>query len=138
MLVVDGATDEKYGIFTIGKAKYKSHRVAFYLYTGQKPNVSLGICHTCDIPNCVNPHHLFEGTRSENLLDMSRKGRYGTRNIQKGEKHPLSKLSDTQIQAIRKEYIPRKITERLLAKRYNVSPTLIRRVLKNETRKIQP
>jgi len=32
-------------------------------------------CHTCDNPLCMEPEHLWEGTRAENLQDMMRKGR---------------------------------------------------------------
>ncbi|NJL65865.1 MAG: hypothetical protein HC894_01590 [Microcoleus sp. SM1_3_4] len=54
-------------------------------------------CHTCDNPSCINPEHLWAGTRTQNLLDASKKGRT------QGKSHPLSnaKLDWEQVREIR-------------------------------------
>ena len=58
------------------KGKTQSaHRVSFEIHKGILPS-DLDICHTCDVPSCVNPDHLFSGTRSENMVDCVRKGRF--------------------------------------------------------------
>ena len=79
-----------------GKLKY-IHRISYRLFVGKiiKPLV----CHRCDIPNCWNPDHLFNGTYQDNSNDMIKKGRQ-TDHI--GENNNNSKLTDKQVRQIRK------------------------------------
>lgn len=51
-----------------------THRVVWMIHNGPQPK-KMDVCHTCDVRHCVNPDHLWLGTRSENLRDMVAKGR---------------------------------------------------------------
>lgn len=52
----------------------KAHRLMHGLVKGQVPQ-GMDCCHTCDNRKCINPDHLWIGTRKQNLLDASAKGR---------------------------------------------------------------
>jgi hypothetical protein len=57
-----------------GRRQAYAHRVAYELFRGPIP-VDLCVCHTCDVPRCVNPWHLFLGTQGDNVRDARDKGR---------------------------------------------------------------
>ena len=56
------------------KVQYGAHRVAWILANGPIPDGML-VCHKCDVPECVNPDHLFIGTHKDNARDCASKGR---------------------------------------------------------------
>lgn len=66
-----------YGSFTRGGKKFDAHRYAFEQAYGPI-SAGLWVLHRCDVPECVNPEHLFLGTHGDNMADMTRKGRHGT------------------------------------------------------------
>jgi len=44
--------------FGVNRRLVLVHRLAWRLYRGPIP-VGLGVLHSCDVPACVNPAHLF-------------------------------------------------------------------------------
>jgi hypothetical protein len=67
---------DRYGHVRLNGKIVQAHRVAWELTNGPIPE-GLQCLHTCDRPLCVNPEHLWLGTRSDNMLDMVAKGRKG-------------------------------------------------------------
>lgn len=88
-----------------------AHVIAFKRWTGDVPE-GMEVCHTCDVRHCVNPEHLFAGTRGDNLRDMAKKDRHS-----RGERNAKSKLTDRVVSQIRRS----EETCRELAKRYGVA-----------------
>ena len=56
------------------RVEYVAHRVSWEVFRGPIP-AEMCVLHRCDRPACVNPEHLFLGTRKDNAHDMLSKGR---------------------------------------------------------------
>jgi hypothetical protein len=95
-----------------------AHRLAWVLANGTIPH-GLWVLHRCDNPPCVNPAHLFLGTCADNHNDQVLKQRQLC-----GERHPRAVLSEQDVLVIRTSTDE----TRVLAERYHVTTTHIRRI----------
>lgn len=143
-----GSNNGRYG--RIGRKTY-AHRLCYELHHGPIPP-GYQVMHKCDTPLCVRPDHLTVGTPGDNTRDAMRKGRlatgdrhglrlhperiprgerHGTKthpeSISRGEDRPAAKLTEEQVREIR-WLSDLGETRTLLAKRYGVTPTVIRRI----------
>lgn len=73
-ICLSGSVGAGYAQFKVNGVQRRAHRVAYEAYKGPIPD-GLFVCHSCDVPSCVNPDHLFLGTPLDNMLDKVRKGR---------------------------------------------------------------
>jgi len=72
----NGIADPRPILESCGKRFY-AYRFSFLHFVGTIP-FGKCVCHKCDQPLCVNPHHLFLGSRKENIQDCIAKGRHIT------------------------------------------------------------
>lgn len=89
-----------YGIMGWGQRTVQAHRVSWMIAHGDPPN-GLCVLHKCDNRTCVNPEHLFLGTRKENLEDMRAKGRGSKPPLRRGAAHPMTPFTEQDIRGIR-------------------------------------
>ena len=83
-----------------GNKTIRAHRLSYRIHFGEIPD-GLWVLHKCDNKKCVNPHHLFVGTRQDNVDDMCAKGRnYRV----SGEDSACAKLTRESVREIRKLY----------------------------------
>ena len=88
-------TTSRYG----GFRNLRANRASYIIHNGPIPD-GMYVCHTCDIPHCVNPSHLFLGTQFDNMRDMVAKGR----NVNlKGEAHGRAKVTEDDVRDIREK-----------------------------------
>lgn len=73
-----------------------AHRVSYELHHGPIPE-GMFVCHRCDNRGCVNPAHLYAGTREDNTRDAHERNRFV-----RGETHHSSKLNADAVRDIRK------------------------------------
>lgn len=97
-----------------GKTK-KAHRVCFEIFHNKKIGDDNVICHKCDVPYCVNPGHLFEGTQKENAMDCVKKNRH-PRYSHKPEDCHMTKLKAADVIDIRSS----KLSLKELSEKYGV------------------
>jgi hypothetical protein len=106
-----------------------AHRLSFEAFNGYI-DPQLDVCHQCDNRKCVNPFHLFQGTRKDNMQDAVSKGRQAT-----GDKLPQTKIHGRDL-----EHVLSMITEGFkykdIANMYGVTPQNIGKIaIKNNIRR---
>ena len=112
-----------YGLITRHGQMYGTHVYSWTITFGSVPK---GVCvlHTCDNRRCINPEHLFLGSKGDNNRDTFSKKRhyFGTR-------HWKVKLDPISVRVIRKRY-RRGESQEKIGKDYGVSQAHISKVVR--------
>lgn len=112
-------------IWKDGKA-VRAHREMYKLFVGELDENKV-VCHKCDTPSCVNPDHLFSGTRLDNNRDAVSKNRQAF-----GERNGHARLSNEQVEAIRQDTR----SQSKIAIEYKISQSHVSRIKSREAWRI--
>lgn len=124
-----GAKDSNdYGLVGRSRRMLRVHRVAWEFTYGRPIPEGLCVLHRCDNPPCVNPDHLFLGTKADNHADSVAKNRHSF-----GERNGMAKLTFREVRFIRKAYAAGLGTHRKLADRFGVSQDTIWKVVRRKS-----
>lgn len=96
-----------------------ANRAAYMAWVGELGEDDM-VCHTCDNPPCINPAHLFLGTRKDNNRDMARKLRSAN-----GERSGVHKLKDHEVARLRAMYATGRHSQKEVAEVFGVSNGMV-------------
>jgi hypothetical protein len=109
----------------------RAHRFSYQMHYGVDPG-ELFVCHKCDNPSCVNPHHLFLGDYSANNKDSYSKGR-NPNPIRRGEDSQQSRLTEDDVRTLRHRYATEQVTQQKLAEEYGISQVAVGCIIRRKT-----
>jgi hypothetical protein len=106
-----------YGLFGLASSRMRgAHRIAFELWNKIKPKGL--VLHKCNNPLCVNPKHLYDGSRYQNNMDTLNSGK-GPNKLTKEQALEIKEKAKTQ-------------TQTQLAKEYGVTQSNVSRIVNNK------
>ena len=120
----------RYAMFKFRNKSFLVHRLSFAAFTGNVPE-DMCVLHTCDNPRCINPDHLWLGTRGDNNRDSAEKGRRAC-----GTKNASCKLTALQVREIRSRCGVKRESHRALAEVFGVSHNTIGSIVRGDHWKI--
>lgn len=132
------AAKNEHGYGIIGKGSRKdgvirAHILSWEIANGCNLPTGMVICHQCDNRACVSPAHLRAGTQKENVHEAVARNRGLGKRGHKGTSNSQAKLNNEVVSLIRREFTPHKVTRRMLAQRFGVTESAIKKVLAGDT-----
>lgn len=121
-----GWVSGKHDPYPVIQQNYKRILVHRLVWTIVKGPIAENLCilHRCDTPRCINPDHLFIGTRGDNNKDRHAKGRGSNPSC---DAHPRAGLTNEQVRII-KIRLANGESYLLLAKEFSVTGHVVHKI----------
>jgi len=119
-----------YGRYPVNSQILLAHRVSYQYFFGEIPK-GMNVCHSCDNRKCINPHHLWLGTQSENLKDAAAKNRMYRPNTN-AHRNGNTKLTWSKVNEIRNMY-QRGLRKKEIAQLFVISPSSVGDIIAERT-----
>ncbi len=121
-----------HGLFRWDGRVGRAHRFSWEIHCGAIPG-GLCVLHRCDNPPCVNPEHLWLGTKADNNDDCRAKGRASSASSPRfGVKNGRSKLTPEKVAAAMTRHLAGE-TMLSIALSYGVDKSAIWQALRGRT-----
>jgi len=116
----DGRADIVVGDRSQGRIKI--HRLSWLIHYGDIPE-KLSVLHHCDLSSCVNPDHLWLGTRSDVLTQAWSKGKMDKieHKGKKGSDSPVSKLNEHDVIKIKRLLVKKQLSHETIGEWFGVT-----------------
>lgn len=118
-----------YGSFSFRGKGYRAARLSLAIHGTAVPD-NMDACHTCDNRACVNPSHLYVGTRAQNMADCTARRRH---NKPRGEGHWRARLSADDIRTARSRWEAGE-SQTSIATAFGVHSATISRIVRRRSR----
>ena len=134
-----GVTTGGYGSAHVGRKTYRAHRISWVVFRGDIP-IGLWVLHTCDNPPCINPEHLYLGTRADNDQDAKDRNRLATgdrhgmrlhpESVPRGERQGSSRLTADIVRQMR--ILAGSMTQCALAQQFGITQVHVGRIINRQ------
>lgn len=122
-----------YGVITINSSPVYLHRLTLEIHLGRELQSDELACHRCNRPSCINPDHLYAGSRHDNSMDLINAGNYSPPSRLPGETNPNARLTAWQVGEIRRRYRAGGVTLKTLGDEFGVSFGAISHIITGRT-----
>ena len=135
-----GLTRAGYGTTYYNNRLVGLHRLSLEVFLDIELQPGEQANHVCDVPNCINPYHLYVGSKADNVHDTLEAGTHSRGEAPKGEDHHSAVLTEKIVRRLRRKHerLGKQFSIHKEAARYGMGYDAIYNVIKRKSWKHIP